>query len=76
MPGLDRQRQARTLTVTRSAPSRQQEVWSNVSRMVNVLSANVGAPVASTQSGTSLQLALENIDAARRFRRPIRSMAA
>ena len=38
----------------------QTEVWGNVERVQRQLSVNVGAPVASSQSQTSLQLALEN----------------
>ncbi len=38
----------------------QQEVWSEVSKAQDKLSANVGAMVNSTRSATSLQLALEN----------------
>jgi hypothetical protein len=39
---------------------RQQQVWDNVSKIQKKLERNVGAPVASPQSQTSLQLALEN----------------
>ena len=39
---------------------RQQQVWDNVSKIQRKLERNVGAPVASPQSQTSLQLALEN----------------
>jgi hypothetical protein len=40
--------------------SRQAEVWRNVARIQDKLSGNVGAPVASGLSRTSLQLSLEN----------------
>jgi hypothetical protein len=39
---------------------RQREVWSNVAKIQKLLSGNLGAPVASPRSQTSLQLALEN----------------
>jgi hypothetical protein len=39
---------------------RQQRVWENVSKTQARLSGNLGAPVRSAQSGSSLQLALEN----------------
>jgi hypothetical protein len=39
---------------------RQQEVWRRVRSIQEKLSTNVGAPVYSTASQTSLQLALEN----------------
>jgi hypothetical protein len=39
---------------------RQQEVWRRVRSVQEKLSTNVGAPVYSTASQTSLQLALEN----------------
>ena len=39
---------------------RQQEVWRNVAKIQDKLSAGVGAPVASPVSQSSLQLALEN----------------
>jgi len=40
--------------------TRQQRVWDSVGSITGGLSANVGAPVASPRSETSLQLALEN----------------
>ena len=43
-----------------SEPSRQQEVWSNVARTQQLLSDRVGEQVASPQSRSSLQLALEH----------------
>jgi hypothetical protein len=39
---------------------RQHEVWQDVARVQRLLSERIGAPVASLQSSTSLQLALEN----------------
>jgi hypothetical protein len=38
----------------------QTQVWGSVERVQKQLSANIGAPVVSSQSQTSLQLALEN----------------
>jgi len=40
--------------------TRQQEMWRNVAKIQDKLSRGVGAPVAASQSQTSLQLALEN----------------
>jgi hypothetical protein len=41
-------------------PSRQQQIWQSVAEIQHKLSSNLGAPVASARSRTSLQLALEN----------------
>jgi hypothetical protein len=40
--------------------SRQQEVWADVAKTQSKLAGNLGQPVASPQSASSLQLALEN----------------
>jgi hypothetical protein len=40
--------------------SRQSEVWSSVSKAQRKLAENLGAPVAASQSASSLQLSLEN----------------
>jgi hypothetical protein len=43
-----------------SVQARQREVWRGVAAIQTELSSNVGAPVASPRSSSSLQLALEN----------------
>jgi hypothetical protein len=51
---------AATLTGSGDTGTRQQAMWRNVASIQDKLSRGVGAPVAATQSQTSLQLALEN----------------
>ena len=43
-----------------SAGTRQQEIWRNVAKIQEKLSANLGSPVAAPRSRTSLQLTLED----------------
>lgn len=45
--------------------SRQQQIWRSVEQIQGKLSSNLGAPVASPRSQTSLELTLENADLVR-----------
>ena len=58
--GLPSQRTAAASYAAEDTSLRQQEVWRRVRSVQEKLSGSVGAPVYSTASQTSLQLALEN----------------
>jgi hypothetical protein len=60
-PPVDRPGQTRPINAYAAETSaRQSEVWAGVRRAQSRLADNVGAPVQSAQSASSLQLALEN----------------
>ena len=58
--GDDRRMQLAGSSPANETGARQQKVWENVRKTQTKLTGNLGASVSSAQSGSSLQLALEN----------------